>query len=111
MNKTKKIIYNILVLLCFTGAIFAPVSWYSSHSFLSDYENLKTNSTTLSGIISSKHETIKYRYVISSVEIRYSMDNGNNDLTQTIEVEVPLWNSLKVGQEIELLYNAKMEES
>ena len=89
---------------------FAPISWYSSNSFLSNYEKFKTNSITLSGIISSKYETVKYHYVINSVEIRYSMDNSNNDLTQTIEIEVPLWNHLKVGQEIELLHNAKMEE-
>jgi hypothetical protein len=104
-----KIIYNVIILTLFVGILYGPISWGYSYTFSSEYDSFSKDASTTFGIIEYKYEKLKYRYVIHSVTINYAQNA--HEKTETIEIEAPLWSSLKVGEKIELLYNQKMEPS
>ncbi|MFT6504161.1 MAG: hypothetical protein ACJASQ_004304 [Crocinitomicaceae bacterium] len=106
MEKTKKIILSVLILVFLLGLFLGPYAWYSSASFFGKYNELEKTGTKTTAVVDSKEENRVYRVSNITVDIHYKDEKQNKVIDKDgIIINGSYFDELSIGQSVAILYN------
>ena len=105
MEKTKKVVFNLMSFIFFFGLIFGPIGWIYSATFQSTLHDFEANGTKTTAVVNKRHKSRHGRATVIKVNIRY-INKSSNELIylEDIEVNSFLYNKLSPGMEVDIIY-------
>ncbi|MFT6504171.1 MAG: hypothetical protein ACJASQ_004314 [Crocinitomicaceae bacterium] len=105
MEKSKKAVMGFLAIVSVVGIVLGPASWYSSHSFYSEFHTLEANGKKAVATVDRVYESINYKYSIHTADVHFT-DPSKNEIARIEEIEINALyqNVLKVNDQVDIWY-------